>query len=110
MDHNPMILSIPIQVEPIKKCFQFFNHMLQWEGFKDTVANVWNSPLYGNPMAILCRKLQQVKTKIKELNRKNGNMHLIVDAARIELQNIQKDLADDLSNSNLLLLEVNAVC
>ena len=83
--------------------------MLDWDGFMDTVASVWNSPLYGNPMAILCRKLQLVKSKIKELNRNTGNVHIIVESARNDLQNIQKDLADDLSNSHLLLLEVSAV-
>ena len=109
MDHNPIILSIPVQVEVIRKCFQFFNYMLEWEGFKDMIATVWASPLYGNPMAILCRKLQLVKTKIKEINRNSGNVHANVVAARAELQVIQKDLAGNPVNSNLLVKEAEAV-
>ena len=109
MDHCPMLLSIPMKLEKIKKCFQFFNHMLQWEGFKEMVAEVWASPLYGNPMAILSRKLQQTKLRIKELNQKHGNLHLNVINARTELSDIQMELARDSQNHSLLLKEKSAI-
>ena len=109
MDHCPMLLSVPVKTEKVRKCFQFFNYMLDWEGFKDMVAEVWNSPLYGNPISILCRRLQLVKQQIKNTHLKHGNLHQNVEDARSELYNIQQELRTDPLNSSNLLKEVTVV-
>ena len=41
MDHNSLIVKIPLVIVPIKKSFQIFNFMMEYEGFKDAVIDAW---------------------------------------------------------------------
>ncbi|XP_074377805.1 uncharacterized protein LOC141719332 [Apium graveolens] len=75
------------------QAFQFFNHMLYLPDFPDVIAKVWSQPLYGEPMAILYRKLKLVRLAFSDLNRKHGNLHFSVNKARVELAVIQDRMA-----------------
>lgn len=94
MDHNPLILSVPMQLTRYSKPFQFYNFMIEIPGFLQTVLEAWNSTvLFGNPMAILCRKLKVVKEALVNMNKRHGNLQSNVKVARDALADIQDRLA-----------------
>ena len=103
MDHNSLIIKIPLVIVPIKKSFQIFNFMMEYEGFKDVVLDAWGTPLYVDPMAILSRKLRLVKQNLVVLNARLGSVHNAVSLDRNELHDIQKKLLLDHQNRNLLI-------
>lgn len=61
MDHNPMIINVPMSLEKFGKVFQIFNYMLDNPGFIEAISSAWIQPLYADPMSILCRKLKLVR-------------------------------------------------
>lgn len=95
MDHCSLILTVPMTIERYSKPFQFFNFMINLDGFLDTVKTAWDAPLHGDHMSILCRKLKLVKSALIDLNKKNGNLHSNVAQARATLNEIQTDLTLD---------------
>lgn len=60
-DHCPIILNIGLHLYKVKKPFQFFNYMIDLVGFTDSVHEVWNVQVFGNPMIILSEKLRELK-------------------------------------------------
>lgn len=92
MDHHPLILSVPMNLERYSKPFQFFNFMTEIPGFKDAVSKAWSSTWYGNPMNILCRKLKLVKRELVKLNKDHGNFQNNVNTARSRLHILQEQL------------------
>ncbi|KAL8102690.1 hypothetical protein AgCh_027277 [Apium graveolens] len=101
MDHAPLLLHIPIQLEKIRKPFQFFNFMRDITGFQEEVTRGWAYTCSGDPMSILCRKLKEVKVELKTLNKQHGNLHTNVSIARTNLQEIQEAIDMDPLNSVL---------
>ena len=75
MDHCPLLLHVPMDVIRYPKPFQFFNYMLNLDGFSDVVKQAWDTSLFGDPMSILCRKLKLVKQALIDLNKKYGNLY-----------------------------------
>lgn len=109
MDHSPIIMQIPTTIEKIKKAFQFFNFMFDLAGFEAAITKAWSTRMYGDPMAILCRKLKLVKGELIALNKSKGNIHVAVNEARALLHSIQNNLKGSLGNTDLLLEEQSAV-
>lgn len=72
MDPNPLLVNIPVQLQIFKKLFQFFNFMIDLPQFQETVAGAWRQLLFGEPMAILCRRLKYERQALIELNKKMG--------------------------------------
>ncbi|KAL8091848.1 uncharacterized protein LOC141690658 [Apium graveolens] len=107
MDHSPLLYSVPMQLQKIHKSFQFFNFMCEHENFHDVIRIAWNEPWYGDPMAILCRRLRNTKVSLIKLNKANENLHNKVHLARKNLVDIQERLSQT-SSAQLLDLEQNA--
>lgn len=109
MDHSPLLLYVPMDLEKYSKPFQFFNVMLELPGFAEVVKNVWDTRLYGDPMAILVRKLQLLKIQLVTLNKKNGNVQSNVELARVDLAGIQNSLSLNVNDPILLIKEHDAI-
>ncbi|XP_074337173.1 uncharacterized protein LOC141674345 [Apium graveolens] len=108
MDHAPLLLHIPMQLEKIRKPFQFFNFMRDIIGFQEAVMRGWAYTCSRDPMSILCHKLKEVKVELKTLNKQHGNLHTNVFIARTNLQEIQEAIDMDLLNSVLCKSESEA--
>lgn len=53
MDHNPLILNVPIELDKVPKPFQYFNFMCDLEGFHESVRVAWHEETwFGDPMAV----------------------------------------------------------
>lgn len=39
MDHCSLIMSVPLEVDKVRKSFKFFNFMLGLEGFEEAVID-----------------------------------------------------------------------
>ena len=79
--------------------------MSDLEGIKEAVTKAWSQHWFGDPMAILCKKLKRVKVEIILVNKKNGNIHSNVGLARANLHDIEERLDDDTLNHGLNLEE-----
>ncbi|KAL8107498.1 hypothetical protein AgCh_024056 [Apium graveolens] len=108
MDHAPLLLHIPMQLEKIRKPFQFFNFMRDIIGFQEAVMRGWAYTCSGDPMSILYRKLKEVKVELKTLNKQHGNLHTNVSIARTNLQEIREAIDMDPLNSVLCKSESEA--
>lgn len=91
-DHNPAATSLGIQIEHKPKPFQFYHFMLDHPDFLDVVQNAWGEPVYGDPWFVVTTKLKKVKTALKTLNARFGNVHSAVDNSRNALFNFQSTL------------------
>ncbi|KAL8114685.1 hypothetical protein AgCh_021523 [Apium graveolens] len=107
MDNSTLLHSVPMQLEKIHKSFQFFNFMCELESFQDVVRTSWDKPWYGDPMAILCKRLRNVKDALIKLNKANGNLHNKMHGARQNLADIRERLSHN-STAQLLDLEKSA--
>ena len=109
MDHNPLLLTVPMVLQRFKKPFQFFNFMKDIPDFQRTVQVAWFQDVGAvDPMITLQRKLQNVKRALIELNTNFGNIHSNVSAARDLVTAAQIQISSDRMNSDLLLAEKTA--
>ena len=108
MDHCPIIISVPMAVQTFPKPFQYFHFMSNIQGFHSTVAEAWSESWYGDPLAILCRKLKNVKKALVQLNKNAGNVHSNVTMARDDLHFFQNALTTDCNNPLLIAQESDA--
>ena len=110
MDHAPLILTVPMTLQRLKKQFQFFNFMVEIPEFQASVRQAWSQPSgSGDPMIILQRKLQKVKQAMVALNKAFGNAHSNVTAARLNLEEVQQRLSATQLDPALRLEEKTAV-
>lgn len=98
-DHSPIILYSGIQLHKVPRPFQFFNFMLDLDGFSATVQDAWNSHVTGNPMYILAEKLRRTKKALISLN-SIGNLSSNVKNLQAELLSIQSALNESPTNSS----------
>ncbi|XP_063935557.1 uncharacterized protein LOC135147075 [Daucus carota subsp. sativus] len=92
MDHCPLKIHAPMEIDKVHKNFQFFNYMFQLDGFKDAVLTAWSQPLFGDPLAVLGRKLKLVKQNLVKLNKIHGDVREKTVNARATLAAIQDAL------------------
>lgn len=59
MDHHPLLLSLLLDMDRINKPFQFFKFTTNITGFQEVVLRAWNSSFVGDPMSVLCKKLNR---------------------------------------------------
>jgi len=101
LDHCPMVMKI-MSPPRTSKPFKFFNYWTTHPDFSNLVAQVWDSPLNGNPMFILCSKLRLLKCRLKQLNKESfSDISSRTVEARIDLRNIQDALHNDPLNLQL---------
>ena len=95
LDHCPLLLTVPMQLDKIVKPFQYFHFMSTIPEFQEVVRKAWTqSSWYGDPLAILARKLKDTKKALAVLNKAHGNVHTNVTTARENLADIQNSLSD----------------
>lgn len=87
--------------------------MKDLDGFLPTVAKAWDSKWFGDPMAILDRKLRDTRRELIALNKTNGNVHNNVNTTRAALIRIQdaleavKKLEAAILQEEALLLQIS---
>lgn len=79
------------------------------DGFEEEIHKACESTLFGDPMAMLCRKLKLVKENLIALNKAHPSISLAVQQARELLQHTQNDLTADPLKQNLFLLEQTTI-
>lgn len=95
-DHSPMVVTISPQVNQLRIPFRFKNIWVQDPGYEELLREVWDAPIYGRHMYILCRRLKLLKGKLKAMNLNSySNLSMRVDKAREALQLAQQTLELD---------------
>lgn len=73
-----------------------FKFMKMWSRHPDSeklVKEVWETPVYGNPMFILSQKLKNLKARLKDWNKNIfGDVHSKVNLALAEVDRIQNQI------------------
>ncbi|XP_071723887.1 uncharacterized protein [Rutidosis leptorrhynchoides] len=84
------------------KAFRFYNMWMAHNEFKSLLVEAWNKPVEGNPMFQLWLKLEEVKQKMKGLNKcEFSDISKRVSVIRGVLSNIQVNLQADPFNREL---------
>ncbi|XP_074336316.1 uncharacterized protein LOC141673464 [Apium graveolens] len=99
MDHNPILYAEPIQINHLRKPFQFFNFMLEIPEFTYVVTSSWARNCVGNPLVQFNFKLKNVKTALRDLNKRHGDLHAVVQSLRDDLKETQISMVSDNSES-----------
>lgn len=104
-DHSASILNIQDRARNNQKTFQFYNYWLDHPDFLNTVREVWNSPVNGNPIYILSQKLGLVKRRLNILKRNEGSIHTQIKDTRARLCSVQSEILNGCQDSNLIQLD-----
>ncbi|KAF5191020.1 hypothetical protein FRX31_019392 [Thalictrum thalictroides] len=85
-DHSPIMLTW-YDNERKTYPFRFNNAWVGLPGFKEMVAEIWNNPVYANPIQVLMIKEKALKSKIKEWAKANcTKLHEKVQLALEQLE------------------------
>lgn len=99
------MLPTGFAIPRLRKLFQFFNYMLQLEGFNDIIASAWQKQINRNPLFVLAEKLRHVKRALVTLDNNHGNLSTNVQHIRHELHSVQQVIDSNITSSvNLPLL------
>ena len=91
-DHSPVIVSVS-ENKKIGKPFRFFDFWVENEKFIPAVRQVWGQFVRGSLMFRVCRKLKDLKSPLKELNRREySDISNRVATVRHNLEFVQKEL------------------
>ncbi|XP_059298114.1 uncharacterized protein LOC132050769 [Lycium ferocissimum] len=92
-DHSPMVMIIQATQNTIKIPFRFFNVWAEHKQFLAIVEAAWCKKTNANKMRNIWAKLKDLKPKLKQLNNAEyRNITQILDKARFDLINIQKQI------------------
>nr|GEU31112.1 hypothetical protein [Tanacetum cinerariifolium] len=108
-DHSPSVLSIGSRVKVKPKPFKYFNVSILDKRFKDVVRVGWYLHVSGFHMFRVVRRLKGLKKPIWKLMYDKGNLHANVVRFREELDKLQTDLDNDLSNVSIWEKEAAAI-
>nr|XP_043613321.1 uncharacterized protein LOC122585264 [Erigeron canadensis] len=100
-DHTPCILKLPSVARDRPKPFKFANFLVRKEGFLEAVKEGWVMEVKGHPMFRVVKKLRALKTPMRRLLLKQGNLHKKVELLRSEIDDVQKLLDRDPSDEDL---------
>lgn len=104
-DHSLTLLDTGVQLLLPRKQFQFFNHMVLLDGFKDSVKNVWTPFIIGNPFYVFSEKLKHTRATLISLNHTTGNLSTLVRITKEDLHSVQNLLHAHPMDLNLLARE-----
>ncbi|XP_022024324.1 uncharacterized protein LOC110924641 [Helianthus annuus] len=94
-DHSPCVLKLPNVTRDKPKPFKFVNLIADKSGFLDVVNSVWSRDIQGHRMFQLVNKLKLLKTPLRKLFFKQGNLHEKVNMTRKALEDCQKAIDSD---------------
>ncbi|GKD13979.1 aspartic peptidase, partial [Tanacetum coccineum] len=100
-DHSPSVLTISSLSTVKPKPFKFFNFLSYKESFLEVVSNQWTNQIEGHSMYQVVQKNKLLKKPFRKLMHDQGNLHDRVNRLRNELDEVQKALNRDPSNSVL---------
>ncbi|XP_021996270.1 uncharacterized protein LOC110893471 [Helianthus annuus] len=101
-DHAPSILKLPNVTRDKPKPFKFVNLVAEKDGFMEEVKRIWSTNIDGYRMYQVVRKLKLLKSPLRKLFHKQGNLHEKVKSARKALDMCQMSLDGDPLNENIL--------
>ncbi|XP_021994822.1 uncharacterized protein LOC110891434 [Helianthus annuus] len=107
-DHCPCILRINKTVRRKASSFKFANFLVYKPGYLDVVKNNWDLAISGVHQFRLVKKLRALKSPLRSLLFKQGNLHKKVEELRGKLDAIQRDVEKDPFNENARREEVAA--
>lgn len=99
-DHCPILLHTGIELPKVQKPFQFFNFMIDLDGYRATVLEAWGCSISGNPLYVLAEKLRRLKKALIALNRQHGHLPSNVQSLRSDLH-ATKHSIDLISSSSI---------
>ncbi|GJU58679.1 hypothetical protein Tco_1236445 [Tanacetum coccineum] len=105
-DHTPSVLKIPSLTCTKPRPFKFYNFLAQKGSFLEVLNTHWNISVAGHSMFQVTQKLKILKKPLRKLMHDQGNLHDKVNRLRFELDEVQKALDSDPSNSSLHYEEV----
>nr|GEU60554.1 hypothetical protein [Tanacetum cinerariifolium] len=100
-DHSPAVLMMPSLSVIKPKPFKFYNFIVYKENFLEIVKSQWSKQVEGHVMYQITQKLKDLKKPLRKLLYEQGNLHDRVVRLRVELDEIQKAIDSDPSNSLL---------
>ncbi|GKE66987.1 hypothetical protein Tco_1521148, partial [Tanacetum coccineum] len=105
-DHCPSLLVITDVTKKKRRAFRFMNYLTEKKNFHKLVNDKSNEPIKGYAMFVFAKRLKNMKRHLRDLNKKNGNVHEKVKMLRTELKKVQVVLDEDLNNSTLKEIEI----
>ncbi|KAK1434369.1 hypothetical protein QVD17_00108 [Tagetes erecta] len=101
-DHSPCILRIP-EVERSKPPpFKFANFLTHKPEFKVIMSDIWGKNIGGVHQFRVVKRLKLLKTPLRGLLYKQGNLHSKVATFRSQLDQTQRLIDDDPMNQQLI--------
>ncbi|XP_021991606.1 uncharacterized protein LOC110888385 [Helianthus annuus] len=100
-DHSPCVLKLPNVAKKGPKPFKFANFLVHKPEFKEEVSKVWSSTTSGHRMYCVVTRLKLLKSPLRKLLYKQGNLHDKVVKLRMELDAAQMSIDGDPSNISL---------
>ncbi|XP_022030684.1 uncharacterized protein LOC110931606 [Helianthus annuus] len=91
-DHTPCLLFLSSYKHNRPKPFKFANFLATKEGFIQCVSNEWSKEVQGVTMFSVVKKLTYLKSPLRRLLYKQGNLHERVETLRLKLDEVQKAL------------------
>ncbi|GJT83821.1 RNA-directed DNA polymerase, eukaryota, reverse transcriptase zinc-binding domain protein [Tanacetum coccineum] len=88
-DHSSVVIHIPNSLEGGKKAFRFSNFIADKEEFNEVVKHNWKCDHNGYNMYKLVKKMKNLKSPLKKLAWKNGNLFQYVKTLEEELKKAQ---------------------
>ncbi|KAJ0935111.1 putative RNA-directed DNA polymerase [Helianthus annuus] len=107
-DHTPCILFLSSLKQSRPKPFKFANFLATKEGFIQCVSNAWSQEVQGVTMFSVVKKLTNLKSPLRRLLYKQGNLHERVNSLRLKLDEVQK--AIDANPFDAGLREEESIC
>ncbi|XP_022015024.1 uncharacterized protein LOC110914542 [Helianthus annuus] len=89
-DHCPCVLSIPDAGILKPRSFKFAIFLVYKPEFMDIVKRVWETRIQGVHQFCVAKRLRLIKTPLRALLFKQGNLHKKVESLRDKLDNLQK--------------------
>ncbi|XP_022019374.1 uncharacterized protein LOC110944750 [Helianthus annuus] len=104
-DHCPCLVSIPTSGKPKPRSFKFANFLVFKPGFQECVKNAWDTHVDGVFQFQVVKKLRLLKSPLRSLLFKQGNLHKKVESIRRDLDSIQMDIDKNPMSADLRLKE-----
>ncbi|XP_022040984.1 uncharacterized protein LOC110943550 [Helianthus annuus] len=109
-DHSPSVLKIPVVGKVKHKSFKFANFLVHKPEFLDIVKRMWDMEVRGVFQFSVVKKLRMLKSPLRQLLFKQGNLHKKVQGLRVELDGIQIEIDNDPASLVLREKETSIRC
>ncbi|XP_022031030.1 uncharacterized protein LOC110931970 [Helianthus annuus] len=106
-DHAPCILKFQRATSKKHKPFKFPNLLVYKPDFMNIVKQIWETRVNGVYQFKVVKKLRHLKSPLRALLFRHGNLHKKVVELRGKLEDIQKDIDQDPMNTYLRARETN---